>query len=95
MSLLSIASHQGGGGGGGRVGIGLTLKKRSAGDWGVSRVKLRGPVSPPHANTDPLTDPPALGRGRSVCGVQLDTLIQTHVCVCVRRRRRGQYNLVT
>ena len=38
--------------GGGRVGIGLTLKKRSSGDLVVSRVKLRGPVSPPHINTE-------------------------------------------
>jgi hypothetical protein len=47
LSSVSIASERGavGGGEGGSVGIGLTLKKNSAGDFVVSRVKVGGPAA--------------------------------------------------
>jgi hypothetical protein len=47
LSSVSIASQRGvvGGGEGGSVGIGLTLKKNSAGDFVVSRVKVGGPAA--------------------------------------------------
>ena len=47
LSSVSIASQRGevGGEEGGSAGIGLTLKKNSAGDFVVSRVKVGGPAA--------------------------------------------------